>query len=249
MTLKKLVNIIFLALIFFTFVGGLADKGPSRRKFKVLEGGSEDLIKPEPAPAVNRLKEISNNKHLVQWASWWQKCVPGFSLNSMEDLGEFPVDNEPTDFTASDKIKKGPGGMFYTGSPDGKRYINPYWGRLTYKWNDDGWWPYVENQCGAELYEPSQKKSAIILRCYMHDGMDGAFWAGKDRLVLMGYDAVTRQMNVECETVESCVSPSVWIVDLKSNTFNQHRGNVVKRDACNLDGYLKLTLPRFFGEK
>lgn len=244
----KLFRIFFFALIFITFFNGLAEKGPSRRKFKVLEGGSEDLIKPEPAPEVNHLKEIAADKRFTQWVSWWQKCVPGFSLDQMEGMGEFPIDNEPADFAAADKVKKGPGGMFYIHSPDGKKYINPYWGRLVYKMSDNEWWPYVENQCGAEVYDPSQKKSTIVMHCYSRDGLDGAFWLDRDRVTLMGYDAVTRQMSVECETVESCVAPSVWIVNLKSATLSQYRGNVVKRDACNLGGYLKAALPKFFGE-
>jgi len=246
--MKKMACLILPALIFIFFFNGVADKGPSRRKFKKLESGEENLIKPEAAPAINRLQQISKDKHFTMWVGWWQKCIPGFSLNKMEDLGEFPVDNEPADFAAADKIKKGPGGILYKNSPDGKKYINPYWGRLVYKWKDDDWWPYFESQCGAELYEPSQKKSTIVLKCYTKDGLEGAFWVDKDRVVLMGYDSVTRQMSVECETVESCVAPSVWILDLKSATLNQHRGTIVKRSACDLDGYLKTAMTKFFGK-
>ncbi len=241
-------SVVFLTVIFITFFNGLAEKGPSRKKFKVLEGGSEDLIKPEAAPEVNYLKEIAGNKHLKEWMGFWQKCVPGLSVDSMESLGQFPIDNEPTDFDMSQKVKNGPGGQFYTGAPGGSKSINPYWGRLTYKPEGNEWSPYIEHQCGAELFDSSQKKSSIILRCYMHDGLDGAFWLDKNRVVVVGYDAITRQMSVECETVESCIAPSVWIVDLKSATLTQYRGNVVKRDACSLDAYLKLKVPGFFNE-
>jgi hypothetical protein len=240
----------FLLLIFLTFFNGLADKGPSRKKFRVLGSGSEDLTKPEAPPEVDKLQQIVNDRRLVDWATWWKKCVPDLDLKNMEDIGEFPLLNEPMEFQAADEVKKGPGKILYIKSPDGKRFINPYWGRLVYKKEETGWQPYEykETRCGAELLNPSQKQDTNILECFMHDGLDGAFWLDKNRLVLLGYDAVTRQMSVECETVESCIAPSVWIVDLKANTYNQYRGAVMKRSACNLGGYLKTSIPNFFGK-
>jgi len=248
--LFKIAGTLFLIIIFLTFFNGLADKGPSRKKFRVLEGGSEDLTKPEAPPPVSKLKEIMNDRHLVDWANWWKKCIPGLDLNAMEELGEFPLYNETTDFQTADNVRKGPGRILYIKSPDGKRSINPYWGRLVYVKQQDGWQPieYKESRCGAELFEPSKKQATNILECYMHDGLDGAFWLNNDRLVFMGYDAVTRQMSVECETVESCIAPSVWIADLKSNTYSQYRGNVVKRSACDTGDYLRTSMPKFFGK-
>lgn len=246
--MKRFLNIFFLVVVFITFFNGVADKGPSRRKFKHLESGEENLIKPEGPPPVDRLKEISGDKRFVNWKNWWQRCIPGFSLDSMEDLGEFPVDNEPLDPAVYGESNKGPSKILYIGSPNGKHYINPYWGRLVYRMKGEDWQAYLEDGCGAELYDPAKKRGAIILHCYTRDGLDGAFWLGNDRFVIMGYDAVTRQMNVECETVESCIAPSVWIVDLKSATFNQHRGSIARRGSCDLDGFLKLSMPKFFGE-
>ena len=248
--LFKIASTLFLIVIFLSFFNGLADKGPSRKKFKVLGTSEEDLTKPEAPPEVDKLKEIINDRRLTAWYQWWKKCVPNLDLNNMENIGEFPLLNEPMNFQASDEVKKGPGNILYIRSPDGKRFINPYVGRLVYKKEETGWQPYEfkETRCGAELLTPSQKQSVNMLECFMHDGLDGAFWLDKNRLLLLGYDAVTRQMSVECETVESCISPSVWIADLKTNTYNQYRGTVMKRSACNPGGYLKISIPKFFGK-
>lgn len=245
--MKRMLTIISLGILFITFFNG-GNKGPSRSKFKVLESGEENLIKAEPAPEVNRLKEISGDKRLKEWVAWWQKCAPGLSLDTMENLGEFPIDNQPVDTAKWGEPKKGPSKSFYVNAPDGKHAVNPYFGRLIYIMENGDWQPYVKGGCGAELYDSSTKSSSIILQCFMHDGLDDAFWLNRDRLVLVGYEAVTRQMNVECETVESCASPSVWIVDVKNGTMSQHRGPIVKRSLCDLDGYLKLTRKDFFGK-
>lgn len=247
--MRRTLNALAVLLVFAFFFNGTMSKGPSRQKFKVLESGEENLIKAEAPPEVNRLKEISKDRRLTEWAAWWQKCAPNFSLDAMENLGEFPIDNQPVDVAKWGEPRNGPAKSFYVNSPDGKHAVNPYFGRLVYKMEADSWQPYVELGCGAELYDASTKRSSIILQCFMHDGLENAFWLNKDRLVIVGYEAVTRQMNVECETVESCASPSVWIIDIKSGTMNEHRGPIVKRSLCDLTGYLKLTRKDFFGKK
>lgn len=249
----KITAPIFLFILFLSFFNGMADKGPSRKKFKVLGTSVEDLTQPQTAPKVveDKLKSIVKDKRLNDWANWWKRCVRDLDLNSMEDLGEVTLYNEPTNFGHADEIKRGPGSMLYIKSPDGKRYIDPYWGRLVYVKENNEWQPYqnFDTHCGAELYEPSKKQAANILECYMHDGLDAAFWVNNDRIALMGYEAVTRQMSAECETVESCISPSIWIADLKSRTMSEYRGPVVKRGACDLGGYLKISAEKFFGKK
>ena len=251
-TIRKTGYLLFFAAIFFVFCNGYQQSGPAKKKFKRMGESGEivDLTQEVAHVEVDRLKEVASDKRLREWAGWWGRCLQGFSLDSMQDLGTTGIMEEALP-ALSPPMTEGPQGMFYVKSPDGSRTLNPWHGRLLYKKEADGWQPYIELPCGAALYDSKTKAGKNILECSALEGIDDAFWKDKNTIVLMGYEALTRQMNVECEGVQSCVSPVVWIVDLSAKTINQHRGVVVmrKESPCELGGYLKFRLPKFYNEE
>lgn len=233
-------------LIFVIFFNGYRDKGPSRRKFKKLEGGHENLIKKELPPEVNYLQQIAGDKRLGKWISHWKKWAPNLDPNTMESLGEAFIMEDEVDLKKYDYMRKGPNKQFYKGSPGGKYRLNPYWGRLYYKKKEGDWQPYYDEGCGAYVYDKSSKKAMMVMRCSLLEGIDEAFWLNKNRFVLMGYETITRQMNVECETVKSCVAPTVWIVDMEKRTVSQYHGPTLKRNNCDVHAYIKTKYPKLF---
>ncbi|MFH0799056.1 MAG: hypothetical protein V2A66_02600 [Pseudomonadota bacterium] len=247
---RKAAILVFFAFIFVAFFNGYKSGGPARGKFKHLGESEVDLTRQkEEAPEVNKVVEISGDKKVKAWAAWWKKCVSNFSLDTMEDIGQSQIYDEDIPMLSPEQMGEGPGRMFYLKSPDGKRRLNPYWGRLLYKKEGDAWQPYIEIPCGVALYTPSEKRARKILDCSALEGVDDAYWRGKDTIVLMGYSAISRQMSVECETVESCIAPTIWTIDIKTSSMNEQRGPVTKRKSCDLGGYLKIRLPGFFGKE
>lgn len=247
---SKIAIAVFSILIFFIFFNGYKAAGPARSKFKKLGEGVEDLTKEEvAAPEADRLSQIVKNKHFKPWVEWWQKCAQGFALENMDDIGQTAVYDQGIAFKTPSELNEGPGGVLIFRSPGGRYYLDPYFGRLLYRKEDKIWQPYVELRCGAAIYTPSEKKAKNVLECSALEGIDDAFWLDKSKFVLMGYSALTRQMNVECEGLQTCASPTVWLVDLKSGYINEYRGKVIKRKTCELGGYLKVRWPDFFCTK
>lgn len=244
----KIGTVLLAVFLFWAFFAGYRDKGPARRKFKKLEGGHEDLIKEEPPPEVNYLKEIAGDHRLKKWFTHWKKFSPELDPNAMEGLGEAFIMEEEMDLDKYDYMMEGPNKQFYVGAPGGKYRLNPYWGRLYYKKKEGDWQPFYDEGCGAVLYESSAKRAIMIVRCSLLEGIDDAFWLDKNRLVLMGYESITRQMSVECETVESCIAPTVWIVNLKTKTMTQYHGGTLQRKDCNVDAYIKAKYPKLFAD-
>ncbi len=237
--LSRFVIVVASIMIFLMFFNGYRSSGPSRQKFKKLPETEENLIKPEPEAEVNYIAQIAHDRRLQKWITHWNKCQPGLSADSMEGMGEAYIEEHEIDMSKHSDMLKGPNKQFYISSPDGKFELNPYWDRLYYKKTEDGWEPFYNTGCAALLYDAAKKRGTIILNCSLFEGIDDAFWPDKQTIVLMGYESVTRQMSVECETVESCVAPSVWIINLKSKTMHQYHGEAMKREKCNVDSYLK----------
>ena len=129
-------------------------------------------------------------------------------------------------------------------NPDG--ILSLFGINIVYKKEKDGWQPYI--QFGGFVVIIEKKKAKSIMRLWAQEGIQDSFWLGNDRVVLMGYDATSRQMDVDCPTVESCASPSVWIVNFKTGAIHQYRGGAIKREACDPIGYLELKFPKFFGK-
>jgi hypothetical protein len=247
-TARRLVTLLLCAILFFIFWNGYKQEGPSRSKFRKLPGGTEDLTQ-EALPvkeARNPIQEIASNRRVQEWVSFWQRCVPDFTLASMLDVGEEQITGESVDASIIEEEQKGPGKMFYTTAPGGKRQINPYWNRLLFRKEGDAWQPYVELRCGALLYEKSAKRARTILDCSMNEGIDDAVWLSKDEVALLGYESVTRQMSVECETVESCAAPAIWFLDLAHGSSHSYRGTLIKHGGCRLGEYLRQRLPKFY---
>lgn len=242
----KIGTFLLCAIIFLFFFNGYREKGPSRRKFKKLEGGHEMLIKEELPPEVNYLQKIASDSRLNKWINHWKKWAPNLDPNTMESLGEAFIMEDEIDLTKYDYMLEGPNKQFYKGSPGGKYKLNPYWGRLYYKKKEGDWQPYYDEGCGAYVYDRSAKKAMIVMRCSLLEGIDEAFWLDKHRFVLMGYETITRQMDVECETVESCVAPTVWIVDMQKKTMSQYHGPTLKRVKCDVHAYTKAKYPKLF---
>lgn len=248
--MKKVSAIIFVLFVFVFFTASYKGAAPSRGKFKKLGEDVEDLTKPKVEQKVeDRFKGVLSDRHIKKWQGWWKGCATGFTLDDMEDIGEGPIYDEKITPLSSSQIGEGPAKMFYEKSPDGRRYLNPYYGRLEFKREGDGWQPYVQIRCGAALYDPKNNWARNILDCTALEGIDDAYWVNADRIVFMGYSSVTRQMNVECDSVQSCISPTIWVADLKAGVVAQKRGKLVKRSQCELGGYLKQRLPDFFGKE
>ncbi|MFH1829928.1 MAG: hypothetical protein ABH871_04035 [Pseudomonadota bacterium] len=242
-------------LLFFTvfvfFFNGYQQSGPSRKKFQKLPGGTEDVtaeqIQPEGEDKL--LKALTSDRRLNDWVAFWKTCIPGFTMDFMEDSGESEIESDPVDVKLVQEERKGPGKMFYKSSPGGGRSVNPYWRRLVYKNEQGGWQPYIELPCSAILYESSTKSARIILSCTMFEGIHEAVWLSKNRLVLLGYESVSRQMDVRCETVKTCAAPAIWVVEFDKGYTHSYRGNqLIKRSDCDLDVYLKKKVPGFFGK-
>lgn len=238
--------------VFVFFFNGYRQRGPSRRKFKKLPGGTEDVsaeqIQPEGEDKL--LMSLAGERRLNDWVAFWQKCIPGFTVESLEDSGEVEIGADTVDVKLVEEERKGPGKMFYKGSPGGGKYINPYWRRLIYKKEDGGWQPYIELPCSALLYDSKARSAKIILNCTMFEGIHEAIWLSQSRLMLLGYESVSRQMDVRCETVETCAAPAIWVIEFDKGYTHSYRGNqLIKRSDCDLNVYLKKKLPRFFGKE
>ena len=250
--LRGIAGFAFFAFVFVMFFNGYQQAAPSRSKFKRLGGNDEvvDLTKEVVHVEVDRMKEIAGDKRLRAWENWWKTCLKDFTLGGMADTGISGLSEEQIP-PLTEAMQEGPQQMFYAKSPDGTWILNPWYERLLYKKEGDAWQPYIEIPCGAALYDAKTKTGRNILECSALEGIDDAFWKDKETIVFMGYEALTRQMNVECEGVESCVSPVVWIADLKGKQVSEHRGTVFKRKStpCELGGYLKVRLPKFYNEE
>lgn len=249
--MPKRLAIVFLSIfVFVFFFSGYSNEGPSKRKFKKLGEGVEDLTKvPEVKPEKNQLKEIAGDGRFKKWVEWWQKCSPNLNTNNMEVLSSAPIYDEPIKYLSSAEMQDGPQDMFYIKSPSGKYIVNPFFRRLSYQKETGDWQPYIKIPCGVALYDTKSTWARNIFDCSALEGIDDAFWKDKDRLVLMGYSSVSRQMNVECESTESCIAPTIWVVNVKDQTVSEHHGDVMKRKKCELGGYLKVRLPNFFGKE
>lgn len=251
-TLRRVAATLFFLVVFATFFNGYQQAGPAKRKFKHLgeTGDVVDLTSQQAPVEVNLLRGVIGDKRLREWATWWQRCLAGFSLEKMDDVGTTSMGEMPIP-VLTPAMTEGPQSMFYRKSPGGKHLLNPTFGRLLFRKEADAWQPYIELPCGMALYDAKTREGKNVIDCSALEGIDDAFWKSDALFVVMGYTALTRQMNVECEGVESCVSPVVWIVDLKTRTINEHRGTVFKRKSgiCELGGYLKLRLPEFFNEE
>lgn len=248
----KIAAILLFAVVFLAFFNGYQQEGPAKRKFKRLGESDEvvDLTKEEKVVEVNRLRDVMGDRRLREWAAWWGRCLPGFSLERMDDIGMSSMGEMPI-AALGPETEGGPQSMFHQRSPGGAWVLNPFFQRLQYRKEGDGWQPYVQLSCGAALYDAKTRAGKNILECSALEGVDDGFWKGPDTIVLMGYAALTRQMDVECEGVESCVSPAVWIADVKTKSISEYRGSAIKRKttSCELGGYLKVRLPKFFAEE
>lgn len=245
--IRRIVTFLFVSVFFLTFYDGYKAQGPSRAKFKKLGEDTVDLTNKEIAPSANKLKQIVGDKRFKGWVGWWNRCVPNFSLDTMEDIVETPFYDKEISANLINEALDGPGKQFFSHSPGGKYYIDPFWERLSYKKEGGDWQPYIKLPCAVALYSPDKKTAKNILECSALEGMDDIFWIDKNRFVLMGYAAVTRQMDVSCEGTKSCVSPTIWIGDVSSETLNEHRGPTILRSKCEVGDYLKLKFPKFYG--
>lgn len=248
-TIRFAVTVFFCAFIFLMFFNGYKTTGPARGKFKKLGESAEDLIKPEAPPEEDWLKSVAGDKRVRNWEEWWGKCVPGFSVSGMESVSQEPIIGEDVEFIPKGKMNEGPGSALYVASPGGKNVLNPYFGRLVFKKEADGWQPYIEFRCGAALYNVKEKRARKIIDCSALDGIDDAFWQSTGRMVLTGYTAISKEMNVDCEDDKACAMPTIWIVDLKTNLIGEWRGGLAKHGQCEPGGYLKKKFPKFFGEE
>lgn len=241
---------LFFVALFLFFVNGYRQRGPARSKFQKLPGGVEDLAEGEMKPEGEDtlLKELKAHKKIAAWAAEWKKCLKDFSLEGMDDVGEAQIENDPVELKVVAEERKGPGSMFYSKAPGGERIINPYFRRLVYKKEKHGWQPYIELPCSVLLYDTKKKEASVALNCSLYEGMQDAIWLDRDRVVLLGYESVSRQMDVRCETVETCVAPAVWVLDFAKGWSHSYRGDLVTRGSCDVQQYLKERLPRFFGK-
>lgn len=247
--LPLILTTLFFVCVFLIFVGGYRQRGPSRRKFQKLPGGTEDIaadeIKPEGEDKL--IKELAANRKIKKWIADWRRCMPEFDLATMDDVGEAEIDYEPVDLNLVKEERGGPGRMFYVGAPGGGKSINPWWRRLIYKKEAEGWQPYIELPCFALLYK--RKSASIVLNCTIFEGIQDAIWLDKNRVALLGYESVSRQMDVACKTVETCSAPAIWVLDFAKGWSHSYRGKIVTRGTCDVQGYLKRRLPGFFGKE
>jgi hypothetical protein len=251
-SVRSIGMIVFAALLFCFFFNGYSNEGPARRKFRKLPGGVEDLTTPtaEPArPMKDYLKDLKGNRRLLAWTKWWQQCLPGFSLDALDDMGDSELEGIDVATAEVEEAMKGPGKMFFATAPGGQRILDPWWGRLAFKKEGDAWQPYIEIPCGALLYEPKKSRARMVMTCAYTEGLDDAIWLSKDVVAVMGYESVTRQMSVECESTESCTAPAIWIFDFSAGWQREWRGPLTSRKQCSLGGYLKVRLPDFFGKE
>lgn len=242
--------ILFFVAVFAFFVNGYRQSGPARSKFQKLPGGVEDIAEDEmKAEGEDKLlAELGKEKKLRKWVESWKKCLPGFTIESMGDVGESRIEQEPVEIAEVKEERKGPGRMFYIGAPGGGKAINPYFRRLVYKKDESGWQPYIDLPCSALLYEGGKDRATIALTCSMFEGIQDAIWLDKDRVALLGYESVSRQMDVSCETVETCAAPAVWVLDFASGWAHSYRGELVTRGSCDVQVYIRERVPAFFGK-
>jgi len=242
---------LFFVTLFLVFFNGYRQLGPSRSKFKKLPEGTEDIaadeIKPEGEDKL--IKELEGNRKIAKWVASWHGCMPGFTLSSMDDVGEATIDYDPVDMDQVKEARGGPNGMFYVGAPGGGRKINPWWKRLEYRNEEGGWQPYIEIPCFVLLIDSRRKGASIVLSCAIYEGIQDAIWLDRDRVALLGYESVSRQMDVRCETVQTCAAPAVWVLDFAKSWSHSYRGEISTRGTCDVEAYLKRRLPRFFGKE
>ena len=97
--LPTILTTLFFVTVFLVFFNGYKQRGPSRRKFQKLPGGTEDVaadeIKPEGEDKL--VLELAANKRIKKWVRDWQRCMPEFDIRAMDDVGEAEIDYEPVD--------------------------------------------------------------------------------------------------------------------------------------------------------
>jgi len=246
--LPAILAALFFVTVFLVFFNGYRQSGPSRKKFQKLPGGVEDIeadeIKQEGEDKL--ILELASNGKVKKWVRDWQRCMPEFDLKTMDDVGEAEIDYEPVDMALVKEERSGPGKMFYVGGGGG-RSINPWWRRLIFKKEESSWQPYIELPCFALLH--TGKAASIVLNCTIFEGIQDAIWLDRDRVALLGYESVSRQMDIACKTIETCRAPAIWVLDFAKGWSHSYRGKIVTREYCDVETYLKKRLPGFFREK
>ena len=248
-SMPAILTTLFFVAIFLIFFNGYKQRGPSRGKYKHLGSSEEevqDLYVPEGEDKL--IKELESNRKVGKWVAFWKVCMPDFTLSTMDDVGESEFENEPVNISQVNEERDGPGKMFYIGAPGGGKSINPWWRRLQYRKDAEGWQPLIELPCYALLYRKNEAR--IVLTCTMFEGMQDAIWLDKDRVALLGYESVSRQMDVRCKSKEeSCSAPAIWVFDFAKGWLHAYRGKIIGRGHCDVMTYLKGRLPKFFGKE
>jgi hypothetical protein len=128
----------------------------------------------------------------------------------------------------------------------GGKSINPVWGRMKYVKGKKGWMPETSPRCGVMLYEGDRQRQ--IIPCGELDGIFEAFWVSKDKVMVTAYRKMSPEMNAECKAKEvgQCISPVLYLTDLKDETVWEYRGPVVTFDKCEPNDFLVKCYPFFY---
>lgn len=209
-------------------------------KWKVVEETVE--IRDQVEEAEGFFEEIKNDGQLKPWANWWHQCTSSFNVNNLIDVGTTSISDEPRTYDKEELA--GPNRKFTISR--GGRTINPVWGRMKYVKTADGWEPTYGNRCGVVMYEKG--KAQTLIHCGELDGIFGGYFAGKDKVVVTAYRKTSPEMNTECkaQNVGECVSPVLYLIDLKDQSVWQYRGPVVMFKKCEPNNLLIRLYPSFF---
>ena len=206
---------------------------------KVIEMAIEEVFVKEEKSFIDKVKR---DGRIAPWMKWWSSCIGSFGWEDLIDVGVMSIDDDGRPYDKNEVA--GPNGKLMIRR--GGKAINPVSGRMKYVKGKDGWEPVTGPRCGVVLYEKG--KARTIVHCGELDGIFQGFWMGKDKAVFTAYRKTSPEMNMECKAKEvgTCVSPVLYLADLKNKTVWEYRGPVVTFAKCEPNDFLARCYPFFY---
>jgi hypothetical protein len=212
---------------------------PADQRGRVTEEKLEDV---QIVEEKSFFDEVKKSGKLKPWVKWWRGCANSFTVDGMIETGMRAISG---DWRKIDKMEKsGPNKKLIVSR--GGKSINPVWGRMKYVKRKDGWVPETSPRCGVVFYQGDRART--VIHCGELDGIFQAFWVGKDKAMVTAYRKISPEMNAECEAKEvgQCISPVLYLVDLKGDSVWEYRGPVVTFAKCEPNDFLVKCYPFFY---
>lgn len=212
---------------------------PSEERGRVTEERIEEV---EIVEEESFFDQVKGSSKLKPWIDWWRACAGSFNIDDMIEAGMTAISGDWR--KAEGWERSGPNKKLMIKC--GGKSINPVWGRMKYVKSKEGWIPQTSPRCGVVQYDGDRVRT--VIPCGELDGIFQAFCTGKGQVMVTAYRKMSPEMNAECQAknVGECVSPVLYLVDLKSETVWEYRGPVVTFTKCEPNNFLVRCYPFFY---